>query len=59
MATIQIQDVYDPLRFTTMAQERQIEKNAFIQSGVMVANSELSTLVVSLALLVISTTSNR
>lgn len=44
MATIQIADIYDPLRFTTMAQERQIEKNAFIQSGVMVANSELSTL---------------
>lgn len=44
MATIQISDIYDPLRFTTMAQERQVEKNAFIQSGVMVANSELSTL---------------
>lgn len=44
MATIQIADIYDPLRFTTMAQERQIEKNAFIQSGVMVANSELSSM---------------
>jgi hypothetical protein len=44
MATIQISDIYDPLRFTTMAQERQVEKNAFIQSGVMVANSELSSL---------------
>lgn len=44
MATIQIADIYDPLRFTTMAQERQIEKNAFIQSGVQVANPELSAL---------------
>lgn len=44
MATVQIADIYDPLRFTTMAQERQVEKNAFIQSGVQVANSELSTL---------------
>ena len=44
MATIQITDIYDPLRFTTMAQERQVEKNAFIQSGVQVPNSELSTL---------------
>ena len=44
MATIQITDIYDPLRFTTLAQERQVEKNAFIQSGVQVANSELSTL---------------
>jgi hypothetical protein len=44
MATIQIADIYDPLRFTTMAQERQIEKNAFIQSGVQVANAELSSL---------------
>lgn len=44
MATIQIADIYDPLRFTTMAQERQVEKNAFIQSGVQVANAELSSL---------------
>ena len=44
MATVQINDIYDPLRFTTMAQEAQIEKNAFIQSGVQVANSELSAL---------------
>ena len=44
MATIQITDIYDPLRFTTMAQERQVEKNQFIQSGVQVPNSELSTL---------------
>ena len=44
MATIQIADIYDPLRFTTLAQERQVEKNAFIQSGVQVANPELSTL---------------
>lgn len=44
MATIQIADIYDPLRFTTMAQERQVEKNAFIQSGVQVANAELTTL---------------
>lgn len=44
MATIQIADIYDPLRFATLAQERQIEKNAFIQSGVQVANAELSTL---------------
>lgn len=43
MATIQISDIYDPLRFTTMAQERQVEKNAFIQSGVQVGNSELSS----------------
>ena len=44
MATIQISDIYDPLRFSTLAQERQVEKNAFIQSGVQVANSELSAL---------------
>ena len=42
MATVQIADVYDPLRFTTMPQERQVEKNALIQSGVQVANADLS-----------------
>jgi hypothetical protein len=42
MATIQIADIYDPLQFTTMAQERQVEKNAFIQSGVQAPNAELS-----------------
>jgi hypothetical protein len=44
MANIQISDIYDPLRFTTLAQERQLEKNAFIQSGVMVGNPELSSM---------------
>lgn len=41
---IQIINGYDPERFSTMAQEAQIQKNAFIQSGVQVVNSELVTL---------------
>ena len=44
MATVQIADIYDPLRFASMAQEKQIQKNAFIQSGVMVADSGLVSL---------------
>ena len=38
---IQIADIYDPVKFATMAQEAQVEKNALVQSGVMVANSDL------------------
>ncbi len=38
---IQFADIYEPLKFNTMAQEAQIEKNAFIQSGVQTPNSDL------------------
>ena len=44
MAYIQIADIYDPLQFASKAQEAQIEKNAFIQSGVMAPDSQLSAL---------------
>ena len=41
MATVQIADIYDPLKFASMAQEMQVEKNAFIQSGVQIADPVL------------------
>lgn len=41
MSTVQIADIYDPLKFASMAQEAQVEKNAFIQSGVQVADPTL------------------
>lgn len=44
MAYIQIADIYDPIQFASKAQEAQIEKNAFIQSGVMSPDSQLSAL---------------
>lgn len=41
MATVQLQDIYNPLTFARRAQEAQIELNKFIASGVMVADAEL------------------
>lgn len=41
MAVIQLADIYDPLRFATLAQEAQLEKNAFVQSGVQYAEPTL------------------
>ncbi len=42
MSTVQIADVYNPLVFTQAAQESQIELNAFLASGVMVADPRLT-----------------
>lgn len=44
MATVQLADIYDPNRFASLTQEKQIEKNAFIQSGIMVADAGLVAL---------------
>ena len=42
MATVQISDIYNPLTFSRREQEKQTELNAFIQSGIMVADPRLS-----------------
>lgn len=41
MAQIQLADIFQKPEFTRGVQERQINKNAFIQSGVMMANQDL------------------
>lgn len=41
MAEVRITDVYEPLTFNAAVQEGQIELNRFIQSGIMVSDSEL------------------
>jgi hypothetical protein len=43
MATTQIADVYDPLLFAQFAQEAAIEKNAFLQSGIVVQDALIAT----------------
>ena len=42
MATVQLADIYNPLVFSAAEQEMQIEKNAFLQSGIMVADPRLN-----------------
>ena len=42
MATVQLANVYNPLTFARGIQEAQIEKNAFLASGIMVADSALA-----------------
>ena len=44
MSTVQIADVYNPLTFSQFEQEAQIEMNAFIDSGVMVMNPLVSSM---------------
>lgn len=41
MATTQLADLYDPLTFNNALQERQIELNAFLASGVMTNDAKL------------------
>ena len=41
MATVQIADIYNPLTFARGVQAAQSEKNAFIASGIAVADAEL------------------
>ena len=42
MATTQIADIYNPLTFARRTQEAQIELNAFLQSGIAVADPVLA-----------------
>lgn len=42
MATVQLEDIYNPLTFNRRMQEAQIELNAFIQSGIAVADPVLA-----------------
>ena len=42
MATVQLADVYVPLTFNRRAQEAQIEKNAFLSSGIAVPDPTLA-----------------
>jgi len=44
MATVQISDIYNPLVFSAAEQEMQIEKNAFLASGVMVEDPRLTAM---------------
>lgn len=44
MATAQLQDVYVPLVFNAAVDEAAIEKNAFLQSGVMTTNPVISNM---------------
>lgn len=43
MATVQISDIYDPLTFDEAMQERQVELNAFLQSGVIQNDTQLQS----------------
>lgn len=42
MANVQITDIYNPLVFSAAAQEAQVEKNAFLSSGVMTEDPRLT-----------------
>ena len=44
MAEVQITDIYNPLVFSAAEQEAQIELNAFMSSGVMVADPRLTAM---------------
>lgn len=44
MAVTQIVDIYNPLVFSAAEQERQIEMNAFLASGIMVADPRISAM---------------
>lgn len=44
MATVQLADIYNPLTFSQAEQEKQIELNAFLVSGVMVTDPRISAM---------------
>jgi hypothetical protein len=44
MATVQLADIYNPLVFQAAVQEKQIELNRFIQSGVAVVDPQLTAM---------------
>lgn len=44
MATVQLADVYEPTTFNQSMQEQAVELNAFVASGVLVENSELTSM---------------
>jgi len=44
MATTQLADLYNPLVFGSIAQEKQTEGNAFIASGIMANDAQLATM---------------
>ena len=44
MATVQLADIYNPLVFAQAAQEKQVELNRFIQSGVAVVDPTLTSM---------------
>lgn len=44
MATVQLSDVYNPLVFAKLEQEKQIELNAFLNSGVMSIDGRVNDL---------------
>ena len=44
MATVQISDVYSPLTFSQAEQERQVEQNKFLMSGVLTMDPRLSAM---------------
>ena len=44
MATVQLSDIYNPLVFAAEAQEKQLELNRFITSGVMVQDPTISAM---------------
>jgi hypothetical protein len=44
MATVQLVDIYNPLVFNQSVQEKQIELNRFIQSGVAVVDQTLTSM---------------
>lgn len=44
MATVQLADIYNPLVFSAAVQEKQIELNRFIQSGVAVVDPQLTAM---------------
>jgi len=44
MATVQLTDIYEPETFEQLIQEKSIEKNAFITSGVIVENDKLNAM---------------
>lgn len=44
MATVQISDIYNPLTFASAEQEKQIELNAFLASGIMVMDPRINNM---------------
>lgn len=44
MATVQLADIYNPLVFQAAVQEKQVELNRFIQSGVAVVDPQLTAM---------------
>ena len=44
MAEVKIADIYNPLVFSAAEQEAQIERNAFLASGVMTIDPRLTAM---------------